>query len=385
MEQLDNQERIDKICTDDGRKREELFLRELWRECFNDPKIYEDFYFKRVYRKNTVYAIKGRGMIHLNPYVCKICGREKKLHYIVGVGTHLSQRRKGIMRQLLGRAFIDMYENREPFTYLMPADVRYYEPFGFSSISERTEIMLARDTKKPDWIASGTKDTGKTDILYMEYKRIQNIFNPREQERLFGKIDYLLETKYHVFAKHDAVYFELLAEEKACQDGEVVFCFEGNFDIDNLLGFFAYSMEGAKVYVEQNVFGDDIFSEQKYAAINGYIQTAGRIRVIEKFPFMVRIINVLECIKLYSERFYSYAIEKKRILILDDEIFENNGIYSFLLKENRVFVQKRSVLHPNETADGVCTEWDMRMTIAELTDKLFGDLEKDRIFFAEIV
>ncbi len=385
MEQVDNQKCIDKICTDDDRKREELFLRELWRECFDDPKTYEDFYFTRVYGKNTVYAIKGRGMIHLNPYICKICGREKKLHYIVGVGTHFSQRRKGIMRQLLRRAFMDMYENREPFTYLMPADVRYYEPFGFSSISERTEITLERDRKQPDRLASGEEGMGKQDILYMEYKKLQNILNPKKQKQLYDKIDYLLEIKYHVFAKHDADYFELLAEEKTCQNGDVVFCFEGYFDIDNLLGFFAYSMEEAETYIEQNVFDDNIFSEQIYAVISRYIQTADRIRVIERFPFMVRIIDVLECIKLYPESFYSYALEKKRIQILDDEIFENNGIYSFYLKENQVFVQKRLILNPDKTADRGCEEWDIRMTIAELTDRLFGDLEKDRIFFAEIV
>lgn len=385
MEQVDNQKCIDKICTDDDRKREELFLRELWRECFDDPKTYEDFYFTRVYGKNTVYAIKGRGMIHLNPYICKICGREKKLHYIVGVGTHFSQRRKGIMRQLLRRAFMDMYENREPFTYLMPADVRYYEPFGFSSISERMEITLERDRKQPDRLASGEEGMGKQDILYMEYKKLQNILNPKEQKQLYDKIDYLLEIKYHVFAKHDADYFELLAEEKTCQNGDVVFCFEGYFDIDNLLGFFAYSMEEAKTYIEQNVFDDNIFSEQIYAVISRYIQTADRIRVIERFPFMVRIIDVLECIKLYPESFYSYALEKKRIQILDDEIFENNGIYSFYLKENQVFVQKRLIMNPDKTTDRGCEEWDIRMTIAELTDRLFGDLEKDRIFFAEIV
>ncbi len=321
----------------------------------------------------------------MNPYICKICGREKKLHYIVGVGTHFSQRRKGIMRQLLRRAFMDMYENREPFTYLMPADVRYYEPFGFSSISERTEITLERDRKQPDRLASGEEGMGKQDILYMEYKKLQNILNPKEQKQLYDKIDYLLEIKYHVFAKHDADYFELLAEEKTCQNGDVVFCFEGYFDIDNLLGFFAYSMEEAETYIEQNVFDDNIFSEQIYAVISRYIQTADRIRVIERFPFMVRIIDVLECIKLYPESFYSYALEKKRIQILDDEIFENNGIYSFYLKENQVFVQKRLILNPDKTADRGCEEWDIRMTIAELTDRLFGDLEKDRIFFAEIV
>lgn len=385
MEQLDSQEHIVKICTEDDRKREEIFLRELWRECFNDSQTYEDFYFTRVYRKNTVYMINGSGMIHLNPYVCKICGREKKLHYIVGVGTHFSQRRKGIMRQLLRHAFMDMYENREPVTYLMPADVRYYEPFGFFSISERTEMVLEGGKKQPEQLTSGRNDIGKRDILYVEYKGIQNIFNPKEQEQLYDKIDSVLETKYHFFAKHDAIYFEMLAEEKSCQDGDVVFCFEGKIHTDNLLGFFAYSMEDATVYVEQNVFGHNVFSERKYAVINQYLKTADRIKIIERFPFMVRMINVLECIHLYPQYFYSYAVEKKRILILDDWIYENNGIYAFFLKDNQVSVLKQPVADLDKTAGWNCTEWDLQITIEKLTEKIFGDLEKDRIYFAEIV
>ena len=385
MEPLDNRKHIIKISTEEEKEREEHFLRELWRECFDDPQAYEDFYFTRVYSRNIVYAVKGGGMVHLNPYMCKICGREKELHYIVGVGTHFSQRRKGIMRQLLGQAFMDMYENREPFTYLMPADTRYYESFGFFSISKRKELLLAGDKMQPDQLMSGRKDAGKQDILYMEYKRMQKIFNLKEQKQLYDKIDYFLEKQYHVFARHDAVYFELLAEEKACQNGDVVFCFKGDYDIDNLLGFFAYSMEDAKAYIEQNVFDDKIFLERVYAVMNRYIQTEDRIKVIERFPFMVRIIDILECIKLYPECFYSYAVEKKRILILDDGILENNGIYSFFLKENQILVQKQPVLDPDRKAEGDCMEWDMQMTIVEFTDRLFGDLGRDSIFFAEIV
>lgn len=385
MEQLDNQEYIVKICSEDDRKREEIFLRELWRECFDDPRTYEDFYFTRVYRKNTVYMINGSGMLHLNPYLCRICGREKKLHYIVGVGTHISQRRKGIMRRLLKQAFMDMYENREPFTYLMPADVRYYEPFDFFSISERTEMVLEGGKKQPEQLVSGRNVTGTQDILYVEYKRIQNIFNPKELKQLYDQIDCILGKRYYVFAKHDADYFELLAGEKVCQDGNVIFCFKGKIYVDNLLGFFAYSMGDETAYVEQNVFDHYIFPEQIYAAIKGYLKTADRIKVIGRFPFMVRMINVLECIQLYPQSFYSYAVEKKRILLLDEWIFGNNGIYSFFLKDNQVSVQKHPVEDLKRALGRNCTEWDMQITVEKLTENIFGDLEKDRIYFAEIV
>ena len=40
------------------------------------------------------------------------------------------------MTTLMAQALSDMWDAREPITYLMPADVKYYEPFGFVSVSE---------------------------------------------------------------------------------------------------------------------------------------------------------------------------------------------------------------------------------------------------------
>lgn len=145
MKLTENEETINKISNDKDKKREEESLRRLWRECFRDPLSYEDFYFTHVYRKNTVYTIKGKGMLHLNPYFCMVEGREITLHYIVGVATRESERRKGVMRKLLEQALTDLHGDREPFTYLMPADVRYYQPFDFVSISREQERVLPQN------------------------------------------------------------------------------------------------------------------------------------------------------------------------------------------------------------------------------------------------
>ena len=120
--------------------------RNLWRQCFHDPEAYEEFYFDNVYPNNRVYFEEDKGMLHLNPYLCHVGMKERILHYIVGVATDERYRRCGIMRNLLQRALLDMREEQEPFTYLMPADVRYYEPFGFVSAKEeeRCEIGIAQ-------------------------------------------------------------------------------------------------------------------------------------------------------------------------------------------------------------------------------------------------
>jgi len=384
LEQLDDWKQIDKICTLEDKNKAEEFLRGLWSECFGDPKAYEDFYFAWIYKNNIVYAIKDKGMLHLNPYFCKIGDNHRKLHYIVGVGTRLSQRRRGIMRLLLKQALRDMYNSEEPFTYLMPADVQYYEPFSFFSISKKQQIVLEKENGQ-HLSAAGTRDSGsqKKEIQYIGYRQMMSRMDIKERQRIYDRIDGMLGERYHIFPIHDAAYFELLAEEKECQNGNVVFCFEGNCLADNLLGFFAYSMEKMDVYVEQNVYMSGFPDKKIYAVIAGYISAGSRITVIEQFPFMVRIVNVPECVEEFPECFYTYAVEEKKIFIMDQEIDGNNGIYSFFLEEDRVCVKKQAVSYPAEMKEE--NRWDCKISVKELGKWIFEEQFKDRIFFAEVV
>lgn len=387
LEQLDNRKQIDKICTPEDKNKAEAFLRRLWRECFGDPEAYEDFYFTRIYRKNIVYAIKDKGMLHLNPYLCKVGKRNRELYYIVGVGTRLSQRRKGIMRQLLKQALREMYGNGIPFTYLMPANVRYYEPFGFVSISKKRQIVLSEENDRHNGLVGSAyiENSGEKEILYMKYEQMLDRLDMEERQRIYERIDNILEKKYHIFPKHDTSYFELLAEEKGCQNGNVVFCFEGNCLADNLLGFFAYSMEETDVYVEQNVYWSEIPAEKIYAVISAYISAGNQITVIEQFPFMVRVVNVLECIKQFPESFYPYAVERKRIFVMDEDVNGNNGIYSFFLKGDRVCVKKQATSYPAEVTEEEENGWDYKVSVQELGKWIFKEQFKGRIFFAEVV
>lgn len=87
-------------------------------------------------------------MLHLNPYRMWIATQSVMLHYIVAVATALPYRRQGCMRMLLQQAFRWMYQQEEPFTYLMPANTLYYEPFGFRVIYDQTPVSFPADIEK---------------------------------------------------------------------------------------------------------------------------------------------------------------------------------------------------------------------------------------------
>ena len=359
---MNNREEICKINTQDNKKTEEEFLRSLWRECFEDPAEYEDFYFENVYRQNKVYEIPEKGMLHLNPYRCMVQGKEVLLHYIVGVATKESARRQGIMRRLLGTALEDMYREKEPFTYLMPADVRYYQPFGFVSISKKQENARCFEE-------SGL-ETEK--IRFVGYEEFLDAYDKKRQQEILQFINQMLSKRYRIFAKHDKAYFDLLWEEKRCQGGEVVFCFDA--EGKEIQGFFAYGMDKEKMHVEQYLLEDEEI------ALYGKCKNA--VPVLHHFPFMVRIVQVEVFLSLFAKSFYEFAVEGKRLRVTDAILAKNNGIYTFQFVENQIVVKKQQI---NEWDTG--TMWDETMTVEELAEFIFcGEHAKEnQVFFAEVV
>ena len=378
MKLIDNKEIINKISNEKEKKREERFLRRLWRECFSDPLAYEDFYFTHVYRNNTVYTIGEKGMLHLNPYFCMVQGREMVLHYIVGVATRESERRKGIMRKLLERALLDMYISGEPFTYLMPADTRYYQNFDFVSISREQKVVLpenkADDREMP--VTDNQRGTTEKLIRFVKYRELLTLFGQEKQQRLFQWLAQMLSERYNIFAKHDKDYFDLLLKEKQCQGGDIIFCFEKEIEIEKAKGFFAYGMEEEKLFIEQYLFQDGWVE----SGLSRYYQEAEVM--IHKFPYMVRIVDAEVFLTLFTKPFYEFAKAKKRLLLTDPILTQNNGIYVFSIEDNQISVKKQKIERvPCKMA------WDVKMTVKELADFIFFKQKEkvSKVFFAEVV
>lgn len=342
--------------------RKEPFLRELWRECFGDPKEYEDFYFSQVYPKNKVYSKKRNGMLHLNPYNCYVRGQNMTLHYIVGVATAKSERRKGIMRNLLEEALTDMYEKKEPFTYLMPADVRYYEPFQFMSISRKR-------------YAYPLKNKGMNhDIEFLQYEDFKKL-DEKEQEKILFDIHQQLLKKYSVFALHDREYMDLLFSEKNCQNGDVIFCFDKKISAENFLGFFAYAKDGEKNIVEQAVASSDMEQE----ICDSYF--CEEFMRIGKFPYMIRVLDAEKFLNLFSDCFLDCARYQKKLFLTDNLFKENIGIYTFTKVENEILIEKHKI-----DASIPVEITDLRMGVDDLVKYVFCDKRhRVKTFFSEVI
>ncbi|MDE6432797.1 MAG: GNAT family N-acetyltransferase [Lachnospiraceae bacterium] len=419
----------------------EQSLRWLWRECFGDPLEYENYYFQNVYLGNTVYMLEYEaghreehslkvlvqdgmkkecfaegdvcGMLHLNPYFCKVNGVEVLLHYVVGVATAKEARRQGVMRTLLSNALSGLYKAGEPFTYLMPADVRYYEPFDFVPICEKEEWKMSAE-EIPSSIA-------ENDVIYTDYNELKAMFE-EDLDCLLSYVDYSLSDNYSGFVSHGREYFDLLAREKECENGAVIFCFDQAVGIENLIGFFAYGREGEAVFVEQNVlfktaewnltgkeenphvlaererteeimqgyFGNAAVFQNDREQKNGLQECIREIRCIASYPYMVRVVHVQSFLKLFADCFAEFAENGTRLYVEDPLLFdavekcqENNketlsyteGVYTFRKKEDTVIVCRQEISQ---------MEYDVKMTVSELVCYVFGKKGK-KLFFSELV
>ncbi len=269
----------------------EQALRSLWRNCFHDPQHYEDFYFNEVYENNKVYAIKDRGMVHVNSYRCKVMGHEMTLPYIVGVATDEKCRRQGVMRKLLEQVLSDLRNEHVPFVYLMPAREEYYIPFGFQSVTMKSECEVTNAFVE-----------SKKLIHYMSYEEFCSQ-SEEFQLQLLEHTNQWLEQRYDVYALHDRSYYDLLYAEKACQSGDVIFCFNDSIGAENLCGMFAYAMDGETPYVEQMLVRESML--QASNAVEGllysYFDAFPTIKMAKSYPYMLRIVHRETFIELFGE------------------------------------------------------------------------------------
>lgn len=143
-------------------------------------------------------------MLHLNPYRMWISTQSVILHYIVAVATALPYRRQGCMRRLMEEAFLWIYQQEEPFTYLMPADTIYYEPFGFRVIYDQTpfpfpdEIEIANKQAREQFDVVTLRDENYLQFLEAEPKLEEDFkTEPVLKERQAAKENHASEETSH--------------------------------------------------------------------------------------------------------------------------------------------------------------------------------------------
>ncbi len=133
-------------------------IKALWRLCFNDPEDYIQLYFDRVYKEEQALTIERDGKIisalQLMPYTMTWCGTEITMAYIYAACTDPAERGKGLMRDLLQKAFHEMRRRDYDITSLIPAEpwlFDYYRKHGYTEIFDYSvDCYICPENRKAD-------------------------------------------------------------------------------------------------------------------------------------------------------------------------------------------------------------------------------------------
>lgn len=299
--------------------------RDLWKEAFpEDSESFTDYYYTEKMKDNRVLVCEEEGrivsMLHRNPY--RICMRDNEAvcDYIVGVATAVSERHKGHMRSLMLALLRDMQEEKQPFTFLMPARESLYTPYDFRFVYDQ-----------PRWVLGYNKNIRRVPyetMLTEDLAQWQNAW---------------LKRRYDVFAVRDVPYLERMEKELQSEAG---FC-RLIYDDDWFVG-----MESEWGLGEREM---------------RYLYTGDQYRTLAgtKPAIMARIISLPEFVR--GIRLSEDCPEDKVILEIGvNDLFvpQNQGAWFWkLTKEGSELIQESRFIAKGKMAV---------FSIAEMTQWLFG-------------
>lgn len=296
-------------------------LRPLWEEVFfEDSELFTDYYFEKKAVLNTGYVI-GKfpydAMLFRTPYSLMIGKQQREISYLVGVATRKECRHQGYMKKLLLHSFREMYQKKQPFTFLMPANPAIYEPFGFRYIYER-DVWKLKEEKSGDKLkAAAMEESDKNQKK--EYSNLHGIYAVSKLREKYPKIpvmdmlaefsNKLLQERYRIYVHRDAAYYERQLLESRAQNGDIYVQFEQG----EVTAFYLYAKEGEEVFLQEVM--------EKQPGMLRNVEKTG-----EKQPvIMARILHLEEMLKLITS-----PNEVTLTLRVEDELLEeNNGVYEW--------------------------------------------------------
>ena len=331
--------------------------RSLWEEVFYEDSLqFTDYYFEHKAKLNTGYVIGEfpyHAMLFRTPYMLHIGDEIREISYIVGVATRKEYRKKGYMRCLLQHSFQEMYQEKQPFTFLMPANPAIYEPFDFRYIYTRDQWKIKdsqSDLKAAEF--SNNKIAGSRDRL----EGIYTVSQLRQEmpqlpifEMLAEHANAILKERYSIYVHRDVAYYKRQLEELKAQNGDIYVSFEQG----RIEGFYLYAKEDEEGFVQEVL--------KQHPGTFDFIEKSG-----EKPIIMGRIIHLEEMMKLVKSQ-----EEKEVVLQVEDSwIKENTGTYRWKIRPWGSEVER---LHDETRAD-------FKIHIEELTTRLLKG-----VFLNEIV
>lgn len=191
-------------------KNEHLKTRKLWEEIFaEDSARFLDYYYEVKTAENEIFVAEDNGtvrsMLQLNPYRLHLGDEVINAKYIIAVATDEKYRHQGLMAALLKLSMEQMYDNGEPFTFLMPAAEAIYRPFDFRFIYAQKQTCIEAGDKKEFPDRKGFWEDAKRENL----------------KELVAFAEEMLRSKYTVYAVRDEHYYEVMLKEQQSENGGI--------------------------------------------------------------------------------------------------------------------------------------------------------------------
>ena len=297
--------------------------RRLWEMAFpEDSKEFADYYFRDKIRDNRILVKEEDGdilsMLHLNPYRMKVRDRAYSLDYIVGVATRKDRRHEGHMKSLLEKMMEDMYKERVPFTFLMPASEKIYYPFDFRFIFDQ-----------PYWKLSPGYEERKIDAGQLDQPASGKLPGAAEVAEWMNR---WLEERFDVYTIRSEEYVKRLDAELASEDGSWIFLYKDGklAGIRCLWGL--NEKEQRLLYLSGKNTAD---ADRKKPAI------MARLICLEEFASNIRLKH--DC-----------GIHTMEVIIgVEDRLIrQNNGSWLWRLGRDGSIIEKISDELPSGTTDG---------------------------------
>ncbi len=120
---------------------------EIWKTCFGDSDEFIDAYFDGAARIEDSFGYEENGSLIADLFMlkfhAKLAGMKYDIDFLAGCATMPEARKRGLMRELVKQAMLDMRARGHSCVYLHPFLHAFYRQFGFETIAYITRHMLS--------------------------------------------------------------------------------------------------------------------------------------------------------------------------------------------------------------------------------------------------
>lgn len=283
----------------------------LWEKVFQeDSKAFLDYYYFFKTRENSVYVVEEdeeiRSMLHLNPFLIQVGEGRFDGRYIIAVATEEYYRKRGYMGMLLRKAMQAMYQEKQPFTFLMPAAEAIYTPYDFRFVYDQN-VWKYTAVEKQKKKSLSLPEAGISDVDISD----AGIGDGADLATFF--MEYFAE-RFQIYAVRDEQYYQTMLFEQQSENGGIAILKRS----EKIVGCFLYGDEDG-LEIREPLYLKEYETEfwaavgkvcekhgQKEALVYAGISEEEKIGTVEfqkqKPTIMVRILHLESLLRLLKTK-----------------------------------------------------------------------------------